>query len=180
MLSTISLGDRILAVRCLELDRDFQLADLARTYLLAQKLIDGPVSLQKSSGQALEPLIIDELPVELPDASWQCPCSCHCGNYECDECYEAIDTSTEEMEATLTESSQSAPDQPEPARTLLQLFPNETPLQDMSGIVLRSTCDGLEMLKIEHRETSYYLFWTEQKVQCQVLGQLTVKPVEPL
>jgi hypothetical protein len=239
--STISLGDRILAVRCLALDCDYQLADLARSYLLAQQLISAPVVLRRSSGEPLDatlldatlldatlldesdsmpPLISDSesddaaapaapAPVGVGARPWtpyNCPCSCHCGEYECSECYEPIESSTEEMEAPELEASadcaasqsehadqapsaapdkEPAPEEPAPDKapekeTVLRLFPADAPLEQMDGIVLRLRKDGVEMLRVEHRETSLYVFWTQQRVEAQSLGQLTVKPVEPL
>lgn len=210
--STIFLGERILAVRCLDIDRDFQLADLARSYLAAQGLVDGAAPLQHSSGEPIEPSRLfasdsdDSPPPPLRSASeprpwtpYTCPCSCHCGEYECDDCYEPIDSdsdsssSTEAMEepaetttypasSTYSSSSAAAAEaaaSQEAARPLL-LYPADAPIDSMSGVALRQTANGVEMLRVAHRETSYYVFWTDQRVHAEPLGSLVARPVEPL
>lgn len=163
MSSTVTIENRVVAVLDLSRERDFQLASLAEQWLIRHQLIQGSISLQYPTGALLKP-IESEKP-------YNCPCQCHCGDYDCDECWENTSTESCTDSASVAESQE---------QTVLYLYPKEVSLEKLDGIVLRQSEDGLEIVRVSHRESSYLMFWTQQSVDTQVLAELIVKPVQPL
>lgn len=157
---TVSIDNRVVAVLDLSKDRDYQLATLAEQWLVRNRYLQGTIILQSPLG------------IQLTSSKppYECPCQCHCGAYECDECWE--NSSTESCTDSSVADSQE--------QTILCLYPKEVSLEKLDGILLRQTDSGMEIVQVQHRESSYYMFWTQQNVQIKVLAELIVKPIEPL
>ena len=162
---TVSLNSRTLGV-CSE--ESYEACDLARRYLLAEGLLQGRVTL-------IDGLSQEELE---PPKRQACPCSCHCGEYSCDECYEDVSPAVHTgPPASPTESEDSTDELQAQSQeeTLLPVWPIGTPDSALDGVALRYTADGLEMLRVQHREQSYLMFWTATDVRVERLGELRIR-----
>jgi hypothetical protein len=164
---TVSLNNRTLGV-CSE--ERYEACDLARRYLLAEGLLQGRVTL-------VDGLTQEEL---TPPKRAGCPCSCHCGEYSCDECYEDVSPAVHTgPPASPTESEDSSTDELQAQsqeETLLPVWPAATPDSALDGVALRYTAEGnLELLRVHHREQSYLMFWTATDLRVERLAELRIR-----
>jgi len=166
---TVSLRGRTLGVCSAE---RYAVCDVARRHLLGEGLLGGRVTLVDGPTG-------DELTAPALDIYAQCTCSCHCGDVDCDECYEDASpvVHTAEPADSCASDSDEETERESQEETLLSVWPAGTPDAELpEELSLRYTSDGnLEMLRASHREHSYYMFWMVSSVSCEVLGELQVR-----
>jgi len=167
---TVSLRGRTLGVCSAE---RYAVCNIAQRYLLSEQLLSGRVTL--IDGPTGEELVAPALDLYSP-----CTCSCHCGELDCDECYEDVSPvvhTAEPADSCASEASEEETERESQEETLLGVWPAGTADAELpEGLALRYTSEGnLEMLRTNHREHSYLMFWTASSVGCEVLGELQIR-----
>lgn len=107
-----------------------------------------------------------------------CQChQCRCCKYDCVHCYETDDgETTQTMESSDYDSEDEGQDECEQVH--VGLYEKDTPKEQMeAGICLRVTEQGLEILRVAHRETSYYMFWSQKHTEAEQVAHLTVHEI---
>lgn len=156
-----------------------------KNYLITKGLLSGIVTIIDGPSNTV---ITDSKSPETSLSDYCCSCCCHCGLYECDDCYETVSSEASPVVHTKPPCSSSTEEEGENTwkavmstsqeEVLLHVWPAETQPEAMDGICLILNSDrDISVVRVKHQEQSYMMFWTQAKVCVEPICTLEFKTV---